>query len=257
MGKTKETLTDRGLGTRAADAGALLGLPLFRGLNDSDAIAAIRVADAFETDYAKGGIVWHQDSAVENIAVVKAGVLLSMRYAAVGHNQLLRAYGTGSIVNLQAAASRRAQSPTNAAMSTDGTIIWIPYQALTNGPGIKKSIQATIKENVTYYLADEDIRGMKKNCILSRHTARDRILAFFNNIREKCHADTFDIEMNHPELASYLCVDRATLTLALNKMRRIGLIEYEGTVYTMLYLVPERAAETEELSIGLGPKSGC
>ncbi|MDR3365303.1 MAG: Crp/Fnr family transcriptional regulator [Clostridiales Family XIII bacterium] len=228
---------------------ALRGTALFRGLDNADIAAAIRAAGAFETDYAKGDIVWDQDSAVQNAAIVKAGILLCMRYAASGHNQLLHAYSAGATVNVEAVASRKGISPTNAAMSTDGTIIWIPYRELVDGPGLRKAVQASIKENAAYYLADEAIRGMKKNCILSRHTTQDRILAFFNNMREKSHDDTFDIEMGHPELASYLCVDRTTLTQALNTMRKNGLIGYRGTVYTILHPLPKRPDGIGELTI--------
>jgi CRP-like cAMP-binding protein len=206
---------------------------LFTGLSEGEAVAALRLAGAYEKAYAKHTVIWEQGESVEDIAILTGGSLLYQKYHTDGSIQLVRSFAAPDVVGLETVASHKCTSPLNALMSTAGRIFWIPYRPLVYGEGISPNVRWTFLENILAHIADDNIRHMKKSHVLSRHSTKERVLEFLCILRDKYKSATFDIGMNQHEFAAYLCVDRSTLSDTLSKMQKDGLIEYRKTVYTL------------------------
>jgi CRP-like cAMP-binding protein len=212
---------------------ALKATQLFVGLSNRQITAAAASAEAFAERYDKGDVLWRQGQAIQAIAVLTQGDLLSQIEQLDGNIQLIRSFTAPALIGLDAAVSRKSTSFTNLVMRTAGTILWIPYPRLVKDPDIPEAVRWLILENAAIALADESIRGLKKSGVLARFSAKERAIAFLSILRDKYRKDTFDIGMNQSEFASYLCVSRTTLSEALSKMREEGVIDYAGTVYTL------------------------
>ena len=65
-------------------------------------------------------------------------------------------------------------------------------------------------------------------------TIRGKILAFLSQQQKKAGTRAFTIPYSQTKLASHLSVDRSALSNELSKLRREGVIDYEGRTYRLL-----------------------
>lgn len=63
---------------------------------------------------------------------------------------------------------------------------------------------------------------------------RGKILAFLSQQQKKAGTRAFAIPYSQTKLASYLSVDRSALSNELSKLRKEGVIDYEGRTYRLL-----------------------
>lgn len=70
--------------------------------------------------------------------------------------------------------------------------------------------------------------------MISKRSLRRKLWAYFEYLREKAGADSFDIEVSLSQLASYLCADRSSMMRELKNMSEDGLIRREGRRITLL-----------------------
>ena len=70
--------------------------------------------------------------------------------------------------------------------------------------------------------------------MISKRTLRRKLTAYFDYLREKNGADSFEIETSLSQLAGYLCADRASMMRELKNMCDEGLMTRRGRQVTLL-----------------------
>jgi CRP-like cAMP-binding protein len=181
-------------------------------------------------EFRRRDILWKEGDLVNGIGVMLSGTLLCQRFQPDGKAQLLRIFEPPNLMNLEAAISRKRTSPVSVTGNSKGSYLWFLHEALFANTAIPDEDLRVLHENLLSYIADDSIRFMNKTDILARRTVRGRILLFLSFLLNR-QGEHVDIGMSQEEFAQYLCVDRSSLSMELNKMRRDGLIEFEGTNY--------------------------
>ena len=69
---------------------------------------------------------------------------------------------------------------------------------------------------------------------LSQKSIRDKILRYLKIQSERCRAYEFDIPFSREEFASYLAVDRASLSRSLSELKREGIIDFKKSRFRIL-----------------------
>jgi CRP-like cAMP-binding protein len=137
------------------------------------------------------------------------------------------------LLGLLAAISSKRTSPFVTTAIKDSVILWFDIDDIMQSdlpPGIFRKII----RNLLAINADDNFRLIVKTKVLSEHLIRDRIMKYLRIMSEKRGSDTFSIYMNQDEFAKYLCVNRAKLSTALNKLKKEGVITYTRDSYTIL-----------------------
>ncbi|MDR0851855.1 MAG: Crp/Fnr family transcriptional regulator [Clostridiales Family XIII bacterium] len=186
-------------------------------------------------EFKRGNSLYVQGELVPFVDCLDRGTLVSQKYHIDGHVQLVNSYIPPSVVNLEAVVSRKGTSPTTIIANSPCRVIRIPYNNLVHNRKIPVAIRIAIFDNIVAAMADESIRFMNKSDILSRHKVKERAIIFMDILRERYNSNSFDIGMNQEEFAQYLCVDRSTLSEALNELRRKDQIEFQGSIYTLKF----------------------
>ena len=70
--------------------------------------------------------------------------------------------------------------------------------------------------------------------MISKRTLRRKLTAYFDYLREKNGADSFEIETSLSQLAGYLCADRTSMMRELKNMCDEGLMTRRGRQVTLL-----------------------
>lgn len=210
--------------------GPLIDSGLFARLDDGEIDIVIAASQPETHKFGRKDILWKEGDIINGIGVMLSGILLCRRFQPDGKIQLLRIFEPAQLINLEAAVSRKRTSPVSVIGNSSGSYLWFARDALLANTAIPDEVIRTIQENILHYLADDSIRFMNKTDILARRTVRGRIFLFLTFLCNR-HGNDVDIGMSQEEFAQYLCVDRSSLSMELNNMRRDGLIEFEGTNY--------------------------
>ena len=83
-------------------------------------------------------------------------------------------------------------------------------------------------------LALSNLDMNRRAIAMTPKTIRGKTLAFLSQQQKKAGTRAFTIPYSQTKLASYLSVDRSALSNELSKLRKEGVIDYEGRTYRLL-----------------------
>lgn len=209
--------------------------PLFKGVNSESLDRVFNIASAAPRNYTKGDIVIGRNDGTGRIGIVTRGRISETKYHTDGSSQLMKIYKRNDILGLNEAASMMSESPNTYAADTDCTVVFLWYRNLVDSSYLSSDLRLSLLRNISRILAEENIDSIRTIDILSHYTIRERIKAFLNVQKEAHRSSTFDISMNQVQLARYLRVNRSVLSRELNCMKKEGLIDFRGHIYTILY----------------------
>jgi CRP-like cAMP-binding protein len=205
---------------------------LFAGLNKKELDRLLQVLAPVTRHFERGDVLWRQEDAIGVIAILETGTLLSQKDTLDGKRQLVRIFEPYDVIGLESAISRKGTSATHIVANTAGSYWYFPLTKITKNTLLPPAVVQVVMQNIMFYIADDCIRFINKSDILAQNTVRNRVIVFLR-IVQRIHGDTLNIGMNQEEFAQYLCVDRSSLSEALNKMRREGLLDFSGSNYTL------------------------
>ena len=208
---------------------------LVRDLSESEIILVCAESGAWIQNFKKGTRLWAQGDFVPYIDILIKGTFISQKYHLDGRIQLIGSFAPYEIVNLEAPVSFKGTSPVFIFASSDCSILRLNYKQLITNSSIPERIRLQISKNIAACLADDSIRFMYKSDVLSRRKVRDRVITFLTILKLQRKGNSVDIGMNQEEFAQYLCVDRTSLSEALNELRREGLIDFKKSNFEIKF----------------------
>lgn len=202
---------------------------LFQGLSEDQILSICSAVTITEREYIKNQVIVNQGEPIKKIGILKKGNGISVKYHFDGNAQILRIYGEGEIVLLDAVNTALSTSPATLMSHSDCSMIFIPYGEILKAKSIMMEVKSLVMANCSEILSNELIRFMYKIDVLSKRTLRERILTYLSILKERTGSNIFDIGMNQEQFAQYLCVNRSVLSSELNLMKNSGIIEYKGS----------------------------
>ncbi|MDR3295581.1 MAG: Crp/Fnr family transcriptional regulator [Clostridiales Family XIII bacterium] len=180
-----------------------------------------------------------QGERAPGIVIIESGTVFSEKTHFDGSSpRLMHVYHSLDVILADAYFSDLRTSPTSIVGANTGQFVWISglesILQKNGAPPRLLPIQHQFMQNVASILADETIRANNRTDAVAHHKVRDQVLTYLSNVTERKGSLTVDIGMVQSELAHYLGVSRATLSVELHRMREDGLIDYKGKVYTLL-----------------------
>ena len=83
-------------------------------------------------------------------------------------------------------------------------------------------------------MAEKLLRMNDRIQILSRHTLREKLVAFLSEYRNRAGSATFSVPFSRESMAAYLATDRSALSRELSRMKAEGLIDYRRNTFKIL-----------------------
>lgn len=84
-----------------------------------------------------------------------------------------------------------------------------------------------MSERFTAMLARRTLEMNERIQILSKHTMRAKLIAFFTFFSRQAGSDSFELPMSRESMALYIGADRSALSRELSEMKRAGLIDFD------------------------------
>ncbi len=211
---------------------AVKQLPLFNNIEDNDIPDILTFFKANTKEHQKGAIIKQLWEPVKEAGLVLKGSVIIKFLSDSGNEHRITKVAQGSVFALSFACSKSASGDTVEIVADENCKVL--YLELSNLFYNKKESSKALEQvsiNLLGELAEKNTFLNKKVEILAHHKIRDRVLVFLMSMSKgKKH---FKIPLNREAMASFLGVERSSLSRELSKMKSEGLIDYEGSDFSL------------------------
>ena len=88
--------------------------------------------------------------------------------------------------------------------------------------------------NLLSILARKNVLLANKMDHVTRHTTREKIMAYLSSEAKRQKSRSFNIPYNRQQMADYLAVERSALSAELSKLQKEGLIAFSKNRFTVI-----------------------
>lgn len=199
--------------------------PLFSGLNDDEILSVLKCLSASVISKPKNSYVFYAGDSTSVMGLVLSGSVLIIQEDLWGHRNILSRCTVGDFFGEPYAAK-------------PGTVLNISIEAekdceilLLNVNRILTTCQSTCNQhqkiihNLVEVLANKILIFNDKITHISKRSTREKLLSYLSAQSMKQASLSFDIPFNRQQLADFLCVERAAMSVEISKLQKEGLLK--------------------------------
>ena len=208
--------------------------PLFDGIGPQERKAMLGCIGYHVGRYKKGEIVAFEAENIKHIGIIIAGSVDMIKEDLWGNKTMLVRMRQNELFGETFACGSDNQSVVTFLVSEDAQILFLPFDRVMHSCTMACRFHHQLIENMVHIIADKNRNLMRKVEVVSKHTIREKLLAYLSIQAQTQNARYFEIPLGRVELAEYLCVDRSALTREMVKMKADGLIDYDKNSFRIL-----------------------
>lgn len=222
--------------------------PIFEGMTEEEISLIMKCFQFTKKEYMKNEYIILEGDEVQSVGLILKGTVLMEKDDPFGNNYFVTELREREIFAEPFMGSYIQHSSVNYKTLSNCSVLFFQYQSMWKPCNKNCPCHSKFTENLMNLLAMKTRSMMAKIEILSKKSLRDRILTFLHII--KTHQDIvgFHVEFsshqlkeneifvpfNHTEMAEYLCVNRSAFVRELSKMKKEGVIGYEGRAFRLM-----------------------
>lgn len=182
----------------------------------------------------KGDFLIRCREEARSFGVVLEGRIAVVHVSAGGDRSVMDAARIGDPVLADLVSTRNRISPYYAEATRNTRLLMFPAD-LCRRQELDRGAREALLDGFLRYVADENMRKVYRLAILARGSLRDRVMTYLSMQADKRHTDTVTVPFNREEMASFLCVNRPSLSRELGRMEHDGLLRFSKSTFTLLY----------------------
>jgi CRP/FNR family transcriptional regulator len=215
-------------GARSAACGlcAHAGVCLPQGLSDAER-AQFTALIAPHRRLSAGEVLYRAGEAFTHLYLVKTGAFKTVVMLPDGREQITGFHFAGDMMGLDAMAS--ATHPSEAIALEGAALCAVPRIALAQ---LARRVER-VQNHVERLLAREVVRDQGVMLLLGRMTADERVAVFLHSLSARFRArgyssQEFNLPMAREDIGNYLGLTLETVSRALSKLRKAGVLSVDG-----------------------------
>ena len=216
-----------------SDLKAAAGLPLFRGINETDRAALLGCLKTYSRSYKKGEYILLEQDHVQDVGIVQRGIVHMRKEDVWGHLTLLAYMGPGELFGETSALCGEQASHVSFLAAEDTEVLFLPLDHVLTPCKKQCDFHAVVSRNLCTMLGENNLRLMEKIEIAAKASLREKILAYLSIQAQRQGSKYITVPLNRTELASYLHANRSAMTRELANMQADGLIEFDGNTFVL------------------------
>lgn len=208
-------------------------IPLFRGIGQRELEPLLDCLHARTRAYQKGETILPAGRATEYVGVVLSGRAVISFDDAWGNTSILGDIAPGAAFAEAYACMPGQPLLVSVLAAEDTSVLFLNVGRMMASCTDASPFHARLTRNLLSVCAEKNLRLSRKIQHTSSKTIRGRLMSYFSECARGHGRDSFRIPYNRQQLADYLGVDRSALCGELSKMRRDGLIAYDGNLISL------------------------
>lgn len=208
--------------------------PIFEGFTDEEIEQALGEFDYKIQSYKNDEIIVSSGKIHKYSAFVLEGAAQIQKYNFDGVREILGRVYSDSIGWLITAAPRTTHCDIEIVSHGKSTILFLDFAKIKDEDYKLIVIKQKLLKNLFVLFEEMDLRSLEYQIVLSERTIRKKIMRYLEFREKRDGNSSFYIEGSRQDFADYLSVDKSALSRELSKMKKDGLIDYDGEYFTVL-----------------------
>lgn len=208
--------------------------PLFRGIPAEDVDAMLPCLGASRRAYRRGERVMRAGEVATRMGVLLEGRLHVEMPDAWGNVSVLESVGPGEPFAVAYACGKEGVLDVDVVADADSTVATLEAARVLHPCERQCACHGALVRNLLVSMANKNIAMNRRAMAMAPKTVRGKILAYLSVQQTVAGAPEFAIPFTQEKLASYLGVDRSTLSAELSALRKEGVIDYKGRTFRLM-----------------------
>ena len=202
----------------------LRGVPLFKDLLPGEIEQFVRFTGTTIKSYPRGERVLEAFAPNANIGVIVSGEAQLLALDRLGNETIGHSLERGAIFGTTSAILGEDLIATSVRLTTDATIMWLPYRSLLIVAPKLGRVHGIVMKNLLETFSRKNVLMMQKVELLSQKTLRERMILYLLQ-RERRQNSEYVRVPGRVQLAKELECNRSALTREISQMQADGLVE--------------------------------
>ena len=203
----------------------LRSCPFFMGLNDVEIMSILHCVNAVKVSKSSGSYIFRAGDSTEVMGLVLAGSTLIIQEDLWGHRNILSKCNRGDFFGEPYAANPGAVLNISVVAEEDCDILFLNIKRLLITCPTACDHHQKLIRNLVSVLANKILIFNDKITHVSKRSTRDKLLSYLSAESVKKASLSFDIPFDRQQLADFLCVERAAMSVELSKLQKEGLLK--------------------------------
>lgn len=212
----------------------LSDMPLFRGIPAEEVDAMLPCLGASRRAYRRGERVMRAGQVATRVGVLLEGRLHVEMPDAWGNVSVLESVGPGEPFAVAYACGKEGVLDVDVVADADSTVATLEAARVLHPCERQCACHGALVRNLLVSMANKNIAMNRRAMAMAPKTVRGKILAYLSVQQTVAGTPEFAIPFTQEKLASYLGVDRSTLSAELSALRKEGVIDYKGRTFRLM-----------------------
>mgnify|MGYP004457010275 FL=1 len=203
----------------------LRNCPFFNGMRDDEIQSILHCVQASTVTRSRGTYILRAGDTTEVMGLVLSGSVLILQEDLWGHRNILSKCTAGDFFGEPYAATSGAVLNVNAVAEDDCELLFLNVKRLLMSCPTACGHHQKLIRNLVSVLANRLLVFNDKITHVSKRSTREKLLSYLSTESVRQASLSFDIPFDRQQLADYLCVDRAAMSVELSKLQKEGILK--------------------------------
>lgn len=199
--------------------------PIFAGVDMDEISLLLNCLTAEKKSFPKNAYIFRTGDRITSVGLVLSGSVLLVQEDLWGRRNIIAKQTQGDIFAETFAASPDMAINLNIIANEDCDILFLKInQILTTCPSACPH-HIKVMRNLVSILAKKVLVFNEKVTHMSRKTTKEKLMSYLSAESQRQNSLEFDIPYDRQQLADFLCVERAAMSVELSKLQKQGVLQ--------------------------------
>lgn len=199
--------------------------PFFQGMTDQEILSVLHCVNASVVKKKKDAYIFRVGDSTENMGLVLSGSVLSVQEDLWGHRNIVDRMGVGEYFAEPFAATPGAVLNVSVVALQDCEIMLLNMNRLMQICPSACAHHNKLIRNLVSVMARKVLNLNSKITHMGKRSTREKILSYLSAESMRQGKLSFTIPYDRQQLADYLCVERAAMSVELSKLQKEGFLK--------------------------------
>lgn len=217
----------------------LKGCPFFSGMTEAEILNILRCVDATILNKQREEYIFRAGESTQVMGLVLKGSVLIIQEDLWGHRNIMAKITAGDFFAEPYAATPGSVLNISVVANEDAEILLLNVNRLLSVCPTACTHHTKLIRNLVSVLANKVLMFNNKITHMSKRSTREKLLSFLSSESIRQGKLSFDIPYDRQQLADYLCVERAAMSVELGKLKKEGILDTDKNHF-VLFKSPEK-----------------
>lgn len=199
--------------------------PFFQGMTEEEILSVLHCVQATVSRKKKDEYIFRIGDSTESMGLVLKGSVLSLQEDLWGHRNIMHRIGPGEYFAESFAVTPGSVLNVSVVAETDAEIMLLNMRRFLETCPNACAHHNRLIRNLTAVMAGHIMDLSEKITHMAKRSTREKLLSYLSAESMRQGKLSFSIAYDRQQLADYLCVERAAMSVELSKLQKEGLLK--------------------------------